>query len=77
MIARINLYAKIKIEFGVTVKPADGGAAYTPKVAVEFGNNADDLYGSTYVDYCDWVSPSTWGSNYTFGSGAQIWVNTP
>lgn len=42
----------------------------------EFGNNKDDLYGASYVDYCDWVDPSTWGSHYVAGSDFQFFVNT-
>lgn len=66
---------KFTVSFTVAVKDNNGNTTITPGVSLSFGDNADDPYGETFVDYCDWVSPSTWGTLYAFGSGAQGWIN--
>ncbi len=70
-----NNQNRFTVSFTVAVKDSSGNTTATPGVSFSFGDNADDLYGETFVDYCDWVSPSTWGTLYTFGSGAQGWIN--
>ena len=55
--------------FGLTIAGVGG-------LNFSFGNNADDLYGMSDIYYCDWVSPTTWGSHYWAGGSAQFFVNT-